>query len=41
MRAMLPVRTTVTAFALAEAETGLDRLRAGAFGGAAVVVPPR
>jgi D-arabinose 1-dehydrogenase-like Zn-dependent alcohol dehydrogenase len=36
----VPVRTTVTAFALAEAETALDRLRARAIEGAAVVVPP-
>ena len=36
----VPVRTTVTAFALEEAETALDRLRAGAIEGAAVVVPP-
>jgi alcohol dehydrogenase, propanol-preferring len=36
----VPVRTTVTAFALEEAETALDRLRAGAIEGAAVIVPP-
>ena len=36
----VPVRTIVTAFALEEAETALDRLRAGAIEGAAVVVPP-
>ena len=35
----VPVRTTVTSFALEEAETALDRLRAGAIEGAAVVVP--
>ena len=35
----VPVRTTVTAFALEEAETALDRLRAGAIEGAAVVRP--
>jgi propanol-preferring alcohol dehydrogenase len=35
----VPVRTTVTRFALEEAETALDRLRAGAIEGAAVVVP--
>ena len=35
----VPVRTTVTAFALEEAETALDRLRAGAIEGAAVVIP--
>ena len=36
----VPVRTTVTAFALEEAETALERLRAGAIEGAAVVQPP-
>jgi propanol-preferring alcohol dehydrogenase len=35
----VPVRTTTTAFTLEEAETALDRLRAGAIEGAAVVVP--
>ena len=35
----VPVRTTVTAFALEEAETALDRLRAGAIEGAAVLRP--
>jgi alcohol dehydrogenase, propanol-preferring len=35
----VPVRTTVTEFALDEAETALERLRAGAIEGAAVVRP--
>jgi alcohol dehydrogenase, propanol-preferring len=35
----VPVRTTVRRFALEEAETALDRLRAGAIEGAAVVAP--
>jgi propanol-preferring alcohol dehydrogenase len=36
----VPVRTTVTPFALADAETALERLRAGELEGAAVVLPP-
>ena len=36
----VPVRTTVTPFALEEAETALERLRAGAIEGAAVVGRP-
>jgi alcohol dehydrogenase, propanol-preferring len=35
----VPVRTTVTEFALDEAETALERLRAGAIEGAAVIRP--
>ena len=35
----VPVRTTVTAFALEAAETALERLRAGEIEGAAVVQP--
>jgi propanol-preferring alcohol dehydrogenase len=35
----VPVRTTVTPFALADAETALTRLRAGEIEGAAVVLP--
>ena len=35
----VPVRTTVETFALDQANTALDRLRAGRLTGAAVLVP--
>jgi propanol-preferring alcohol dehydrogenase len=37
----VPVRTTVTEYALADADTALEDLRHGRLEGSAVIIPPR